>query len=89
MKEDSIYYEAANILARKLASLMMESKNFLVTQHFPGRKNVISDLLSFDGSERFDSGSVTVNPLAYDSPSNEELTNRFHSYFPQLIPKHI
>ena len=47
--------------------------------------------MTFEGGERRSFGNNTpkINPVAYDCPSNDELTHRFHSDFPQLIPKHF
>jgi hypothetical protein len=48
----SLYFEAVNLVARKLARLMIESPNCLFSQHLPGITNVVSDLLSYEGSAR-------------------------------------
>jgi len=50
----------------------------------------VADWLTFEGEDRIDyDGSIRVNPIAYDCPSNDELTHRFHSNFSQLIPKNF
>ena len=63
-----------------------------------GERNVISDYLSFEGSDRcfdkkrFSNGKevfvkkVSVNPVAHDKPPNDVLTKRILSSFPQLVP---
>jgi hypothetical protein len=84
----SIYFEAANFIARQLASLVAHSRNFLAPQHLQGKKNMVADWLSFEGGAR----SAEMNreaakyPLAYDNPCNDQLTNRFLRSCPQLIP---
>lgn len=84
------YYKAVNFIARKVATLVWSSSNFLETQHIPGDKNDAADWLIFEGEERIDyDGNTRVNPIAYDCPSNDELTHRFHSKFSHLIPKNF
>jgi hypothetical protein len=94
----SIYFSAINFIARKIAEIVSSSKNFLVSQHVCGKRNVISDYLSFEGSDRcfdkkcFSDGEavfvkkVSVNPVAHDKPPNDVLTKRILSSFPQLVP---
>jgi hypothetical protein len=43
---------------------------------------VVPDLLSWSNNVR-----GTQHPLAFDDPSDDELTRRFHSHLPQLIPE--
>jgi hypothetical protein len=78
----SFYYDAVQFVARKLAELLTESTHILASQHLKGKKNVVADLLSYTGDSRED-----PNPLAPDNPSDQELTSRFHSFLPQLIPR--
>jgi hypothetical protein len=78
----SFYYDAVQFVARKLAELLTASTHILASQHLKGKKNVVADLLSYTGDSRED-----PNPLAPDNPSDQELTSRFHSFLPQLIPK--
>jgi hypothetical protein len=78
----SFYYDAVQFVARKLAELLTESTHILASQHLKGKKNVVADLLSYTGDSREE-----PNPLAPDNPSDQELTRRFHSFLPQLIPK--
>jgi hypothetical protein len=44
---DSIYYELVNFIARKLASIVIDSHCCLALQHLKGDSNVVADLLSF------------------------------------------
>ena len=85
---DSVYFSAANFVARKLASLMIESENFLASQHLQGKKNIIADWLTFSGSVRSAemNGGAEEHPLAFDSPSNDQLTNRLLRFCPKLLP---
>jgi hypothetical protein len=79
-------YNAANFIARKAASLFSESKNFMAPQHVAGKQNHVADWLTFEGEERSEAGVSISNPIAYDRPTNCELTHRFRSLFPQLVP---
>jgi hypothetical protein len=78
---DSLYYDALQLGARKLATLITDSEHCLASQHIKGDANLVADLLSWSGDVR---GSQ--HPLAMNQPSDEELTRRFHSHLPQLIP---
>jgi hypothetical protein len=77
----SFYYEAVQFVARKLAELLTDSTHILSSQHLKGEKNVVADLLSYIGTSR-----EAPHPIAPDNPSDPELTQRFHSLLPQLIP---
>jgi hypothetical protein len=81
---DSLYYDALQLGARKLATLITDSEHCLASQHIKGDANLVADLLSWSGDVR---GSP--HPLAMDEPSDEELTRRFHSHLPQLIPEYF
>ena len=95
----SIYFSAINFIARKIAKEVSASKNFIVSRHLEGKRNVICDYLSFEGKERkfqkrkWINGKLTiferisVNPVAYDCPPNDIVTHRIVSKFPQLVPK--
>ena len=78
---NSLYFEAVQFVARRLATLILESSHCLASQHLQGEFNVVPDLLSFAGCQRGD-----PHPLASDFPSDDVLTQRFHTYAPQLIP---
>ena len=86
LKPGDLSYKAANFIARKLAELVSSSKNFLASQHVPGDQNNIADWLTFEGKDRQENGTVIVNPVAYDCPSNDQLTQRCRFHFPQLVP---
>jgi hypothetical protein len=79
---DSLYYDALQLGARKLATLITNSEHCLASQHIKGDANLVADLLSWSGDVR-----GTPHPLAMDHPSDDELTLRFHSHLPQLIPE--
>ncbi len=78
---DSPHYQAVQLIARRLARLITASSHCLASQHIKGDKNTVSDLLSFAGATRGD-----PHPLAPDYPSDDVLTERFHSCLPQLVP---
>ena len=81
LPSNSRYFEAVQFVARKLASLILESSHCLASQHLKGEHNVVADWLSYAGSQRGE-----PHPLAPDFPSDEVLTQRFHNHVPQLIP---
>ena len=85
--DDSHYKPTVNFIARKIAEIVLSSKNFIVSQHLPGTKNVISDWLSYEGEERSVQGIVKENPIAFDCPPNDVVTHRILTSFPQLVPK--
>ena len=81
----SIYYNAVLFIARKIADLVIESKNFIDYQHLPGVLNLISDWLLFNGTSGIENGKSKANPIAYNCPSNKVVTHRILSAFPQLV----
>jgi hypothetical protein len=81
---DSLHYDALQLGARKLVTLITDSEHCLASQHIKGDANLVAGLLSWSGNVR---GSP--HPLAMDQPSDEELTRRFHSHLPQLIPEYF
>ena len=83
----STYRNAVLFIARKIADLVIESKNFINSQYLPGVLNLISDWLSFDGTSRIENGKAKTNPIVYNYPSNEVVTHHILSTFPQLIPE--
>ena len=85
LSPESVYYEAVNLVARKVASLVTKSENCLFSQHIRGEKNVVSDLLSYTGSSRGNSHPLAPEP----DISDQELTRRFHSSLPQIIPENF
>ena len=96
MKKDDLSYSAVKFIARKVATLMAELGNFLDTQHLKGELNCIADWLSFQGKERYnreklENGNLggeklVFHPVTYDCPSNDELTHRLLTFFPQDVP---
>jgi len=86
VKKATHYDQPVNFVARKLAIVVTESNHSLASQHCLGDNNVVSDLLSFQGTDRLSERTGKSHPLAPDSPSNAELTRRFHKFLPQLIP---
>jgi hypothetical protein len=84
IKPSSIYYSAVQLIARKLANLVMNSSHCLASQHLKGTKNTVANFLSYSGNTREEQ-----HPLAPDNPSDDELTQRFHRFLPQLITRHF
>jgi hypothetical protein len=82
---DSPYYAPVQLIARKVALLVTESRQGLCSQHLKGGNNFIADWLSFTTQTR----DAKKNPVAFDEPTDDILTDRFHSSFPQLIPQHF
>jgi hypothetical protein len=79
---DSPYYAPVQLIARKVALLITKSGQCLCSQHIKGSHNHVADWLSFTHQTR----DGKPNPLAHDSPCDDQLTHRFHSFVPQLIP---
>jgi hypothetical protein len=77
----SPYYEPVQLIARKLARLVLSSSHCLAGQHIKGDQNTVSDLLSYAGAVR-----GYAHPLAPDFPSDSVLTARFHQHIPHFIP---
>jgi hypothetical protein len=78
----SPYYRPVQLIARKLARIVIASSHCLASQHIKGDYNTVADLLSYAGDVR-----GKDHPLANDYPSDRVLTERFHSCIPQLIPE--
>jgi hypothetical protein len=78
----SLTFDAIQLVARKVATLIMDTPHCLASQHIKGQHNVISDPLSFEKSYQ-----GYLHPLAYDSPADNILTQRFHSYLQTQIPQ--
>ena len=66
---------------------MIESGNFLDTQHVKGDWNSTADWLTFEGDDRYKNNKLVENPIAYDCPSNNTLSHRFCICFPQDVPQ--
>jgi hypothetical protein len=81
IKRGSKYYSAVKMIAREVATDVINGKAQLTPQHLRGDLNDVSDTLSFAGTVR---GKTC--PLTEDNPPNDILTQRFHLFLPQLIP---
>ena len=75
-------FQVVQLMARKVATLVLESHNCLCAQHLPGVHNTVSDWLSYSTQAR----DGKKNPLAWDDPDDSILSDRFHSSIPQLMP---
>ncbi len=78
----SIYYDTIQLIARQVATLVMNASVCLAAQHLQGVQNDVADLLSYYGDLR-----GKTHPLAHDNPDNTTLTMRFHQFCHQLIPR--
>ena len=85
LDQSSWYFEAVQTLARKVADLVLSSNNCLCAQHLPGIHNTVSDWLSYSTQQR----NGEANPMAWDGPTDDELTQRFRSFTPQMIPENF
>jgi hypothetical protein len=81
VKPTSMSHMAIQKVARRLATVFLESSHCLASQHLKGDHNVVADLLSFAGNDR-----DKPHPLAADNPSDSLLTQRFHQFLPSQIP---
>jgi hypothetical protein len=45
LPEDSVYYDAVQLAARHVATLVIDSEHCLATQHTKGKENIVADLL--------------------------------------------
>jgi hypothetical protein len=78
-------HSAHLIVARKVAQLVLDADCCLASQHLKGDLNFMADLLLFAGSRARAVGKR--HPIAFDDPPNDILTQRFHLYYPEQIPK--
>ena len=87
LPESLVYSPVVLFIARKIASIVIKSQNFIVPRHLPGSLNSIADWLFFEGRERMEHGSrkPVVNPIAYDYPPNDVVSHRVLSSFSQLV----
>ena len=70
------------MVARHLATLLIDHDCCLASQHLRGSLNVVADLLSFSGeSER-----GKPHPIAHDDPPDDILTDRFLSVLTEQVP---
>jgi hypothetical protein len=77
----SAAHKAHLMVARQLATVVIATDHCLASQHLKGELNTIADLLSYSGTSR-----GKPHPLAFDGPSDSELTLRFHQFLPAQIP---
>ena len=75
-------HRAHPMVARHLASLLIEHDCCLASQHLRGDHNVVADLLSFSGASK----RGKRHPLAQDNPPNDVLTDRFLSMLTEQVP---
>jgi hypothetical protein len=80
-------HSAHLMVARKVAQLVLDADCCLASQHLKGDLNFVADLLSFAGSITRAGGKR--HPIAWDDPPNDVLTQRFHLYYPEQIPKNF
>jgi hypothetical protein len=76
------YYKPVQMIAHKLARIIIASSHCLASQHMRGEQNTVSNLLSYSGDIQ-----GYAHPLAPNFPSDSILTKHFHLYIPQLIPE--
>ena len=76
-------HRAHLMVARHLASIVLENDCCLASQHLRGEHNVVADLLSFSG----ESNRGKRHPLAQDNPPNDVLTDRFLSTLTEQVPE--
>jgi hypothetical protein len=81
LPKDSVDYDAVQLAARHVATLVIDSEHCLATQHTKGEENIATDLLPCRGDVR---GSKHL--LAFDDPTDKELSQCCRSHLPQVIP---
>ena len=84
---NSATQEAHLMVARRVALLVLDANCCLASQHIRGDLNTVADLLSFSGGMTRAGGKK--HPIAFDNPPNDVLTQRFHTYYPEQIPKNF
>jgi hypothetical protein len=67
-------------VARHLATEVIQNDCCLYSQHIPGARNTVADLLSYDGR-----GRDKHHPIAHDQPDDATLTRRFHAHYSTQI----
>jgi hypothetical protein len=77
MASYTITYNAIQLAACHLAFLVKQLDHCLASQHNKGADNVVSDLLSYYGTVK-----AKPHPLMLNDPSNDILTQHFHSRLP-------
>ena len=84
-----IYNGLVRFVSRQLAKIITNSAHSLTSQHCPGKKNTVSDLLSFQANDRTSDFGGSSHTLTPDFSLNSVLTQRFHTFLPQLIPNNF
>ena len=88
LPKTSVDQSTVLFITRKVATLVSESRNFIMPHYLPGIMNSIVNWLSFEGTEfmKQGTGRPIQNLIAYDYPPNDVVSNLFFSFFPQLVP---
>ena len=68
LDKDSKYFTPVQLVARHLATVILNSGHCLAGQHLAGEHNIVADLLSFAGNQR-----GYPYPLAPDFPDDETI----------------
>ena len=75
------------LVARHVASLVLEANCCLASQHIQDKLNTVADLLSFAGSRT--RAGAKRHSIAFDDPPNDILTQRFHLHYSEQIPENF
>jgi hypothetical protein len=86
LHSDEPCHAAHLFVARLLAAHLMSKGACLASQHIRGKLNIVADIMSYT-TERRDGGKQ--NPIAWDDPTNDELTQRFHLLYPKQVPENF
>jgi hypothetical protein len=81
VSRNSFYYPAVKFIARTIASQALQASAQICSQHLAGVTNIVADLLSFEGNCR-----GTTNPITFDCPPDDILTDRVHKFYSQVVP---
>ena len=87
LNTSSIYRNAVLFIARKIVDLVIESKNFIDSQHLPGVLNLIFDWLSFDGTSRIENEKAKATPSHTTVPQTKSSLTEFCLLFLSLFQK--
>ena len=78
-------HDAHLVVARKLATLLLDHDKCVASQHIKGELNVVADLLSFAGTNE----RGKAYPLAFDNPPNDILTHLFRHHLTSQVPENF
>ena len=81
ISRNSRYYPAVKFIARTIASQALQSGAQICSQHLAGVTNTVADILSFEGNCR-----GATNPITFDCPPDDVLTERIHKFYSQVVP---